>query len=253
MIRPRASLALPAALLVFALGATPPHKTSDSGKDSQKGEKAAAKAEKGDKAGASPASWYARSIVQADAGIVVWDYWSKGRKLRAETTLGGTPIETLVNGEFYTIIDGLAQRGISIRRAPAAIEADRAHPEERPFGREADELTAKGAELIRSDKRGEQPCRVYRLTDDRGRSEVWITDDKRKLPLHVEFFTRDSGAHTTTDYIDWVTEIDPGDAFFEPDPRVELEHIEYDEYVKRVQEGPVGPAPVLFSNLLHGR
>jgi len=59
--------------------------------------------------------------------------------------------------------------------------------------------------------------------------------------------------HTTTDYIDWIADPVLTDAFFEPDPRIQLETIEYDDYVKRSGQGPVGPAPVLFSPLLHGK
>ena len=92
-----------------------------------------------------------------------------------------------------------------------------------------------------------------RLTDERGKSAVWVTADKRKLPVRVEFSTRDTGAKSTTDYIDWIADLELVDAFFEPDPRVKLERVEYADYVTRSQTGPVGPAPVLFSNLLHGR
>ena len=50
-----------------------------------------------------------------------------------------------------------------------------------------------------------------------------------------------------------IADLELSDAFFEPDPRVKLERVEYADYVTRSQTGPVGPAPVLFSNLLHGR
>ena len=42
------------------------------------------------------------------------------------------------------------------------------------------------------------------------------------------------------------------DAFFEPDPRVVLERLEYADYLARAPQGPVGPAPVLYRDLLHG-
>ena len=211
------------------------------------------KKDKGAKGEKTPSSWYARALVQSDAGIIVWDYWAKGRKLRAETIVGGTPILTLVSGEFYTIIDMISQTGVAIRRSPEALAEDQTQPTKRPFGREGEELIAKGAEFVRSETLSERPTRMHRLTDDRGKTDVWLTDDKRKLPVRVVFLARDSGAKSTTDYIDWITDLPLLDAFFEPDPRVEIERIEYADYVKRTETGPVGPAPVLFADLLHGK
>jgi len=240
MIARRPVLLLAALAVAVALGA-------DDGK------KAAKKAKEEDaKDAKSPTTWYARSLVQSDAGIIVWDYWSKGRKLRAETIIGGTPILTFVSGEFYTIVDMVAQKGVAIRRSPEALAEDKTRASERPFGREGEEMIKKGAEFVRSENLSERPTRLYRLTDDRGKTEVWITDDKRKVPVRVIFFARDSGAKATTDYIDWIADLPLADAFFEPDPRVELERVEYADYLKRSETGPVGPAPVLFANLLHG-
>jgi hypothetical protein len=200
-----------------------------------------------------PSSWYAQRVTSGDQGVAVEHFWSKGRKLHAEIVVQGISVTTLVNGEFYTIVDQTNGSGIRIRRSAEALAADAARPNERPFGREGEELGERGGELVRSDNLAGRPCRVYRLTDDRGKSEVWVTDDKRKLPLRVDFFARESGMQTTTNYIDWLSELTLRDAFFEPDPRVALETIEYAEYVKRSGEGPVGPAPVLFAPLLHGK
>lgn len=241
MIAKRPLFALAAVVVLLALSANA----------AKKDEKAEAKTDGKD--AKAPSSWYARSLVHGDSGIIVWDYWAKGRKLRAETIIGGTPIVTFVSGEFYTIVDMLTQTGVAIRRAPEAIAADRTRAGERPFGREGQELIAKGAEFVRSEEISGRPCRMIRLTEERGKTEVWLTDDKRKLPVRVEFFTRDTGAKSTTDYIDWIADLELSDAFFEPDPRVQLERVEYADYVTRTQSGPVGPAPVLFSNLLHGR
>jgi hypothetical protein len=147
----------------------------------------------------------------------------------------------------------LTRRGVAIRRAPSALAADQQRPDERAFGREGEELLARGAELVRSENLSGRPTRLYRLTDERGKTEVWLTDDKRKLPVRVAWFARESGQQSTTDYIDWIADLELGDPFFEPDPRVELERVEYADYVARTQKGePVGPAPVLFANLLHG-
>ena len=114
MIARRAShsIAVAIAVAVFAFAAAAAKKEAD------------ADAKKDGKDAKTPISWYARSLVQSEAGIIVWDYWAKGRKLRAETIVGGTPIVTFVSGEFYTIADMLTRKGVAIRRAPEAIAAD---------------------------------------------------------------------------------------------------------------------------------
>lgn len=202
---------------------------------------------------AEPNTWYAQRVTHGDTGVAVENYWSKGRKLRAEIVLQGASLVTIVGGEFYTIADVTHQNGVRIRRAPEALALDRSKPTERPFGHEGVELLAKGAELVRSDNLGGRPCRVLRLTDDVGKREVWITDDKRKMPLRVEFWARENGVHTITDYIDWISGLPLPDVFFEPDPRIPLETVEYADYLKRSAQAPVGPAPVMFSPLLHGK
>lgn len=199
-----------------------------------------------------PASWYAQRITHGDTGVAVENYWSKGRKLRAEIVVQGASVHTIVAGEFYVIVDMTNQTGVRIRRSPKALALDAKKPNERPFGGEGEDLRAKGAEVVRSDNLGGRPCRVLRLTDDVGKREVWVSDDKKQLPLRIEFWARESGIHTTTDYLDWISDLALADSFFEPDPRIPLETVEYEDYLKRVGSGPVGPAPVLFAPLLHG-
>lgn len=227
-----------ALLLAFALGA------DEGGKKKEKG---AAKED------AAPDTWYAQLFTHGDTIVRVDHTWSKGRKLRSELVVQGRSFLTLVNGDRYIIIDQTGGTGIAIRRSPEAIALDAKLPNERPFGREAEGLIAKGAELVRSDTLNGRPCRVYRKTDEVGKREIWVTDDKQKLPLRVEFSTRDASARTITDFIEWLSGVDLPDAFFEPDPRVPLETIEYADYVERSKQGPVGPAPVLFAPLLHGK
>jgi hypothetical protein len=210
---------------------------------------------KGDekKGGAEPATWYAQRLTHGDTGVAVEHFWSKGRKLRAEIVVQGAVVQTLVSGELYRIIDQTNLAGVQIRRSKEALALDAKEPRARPFATEGEEFIAAGAELVRSDNIGGRPCRVYRLTNDRGKREVWISDDKKKLPLRIEFWARESGVHTTTDYIDWISDLPLPDTFFEPDPRANLETIEHADYVARAEKGPVGPAPVLFSPLLHGK
>lgn len=229
-------VACAALLLVFALGA-------DDGK--KKG--------KDDAKDAAPETWYAQLFTHGDTIVRVDHTWSKGRKLRSELVVQGRSFLTLVNGDRYIVIDQTGGNGIAIQRAPEALAIDAKRPKERPFGREVEELVAKGAEVVRSENLNGRPCRVYRKTDDVGKREIWVTDDKQQLPLRVEFFARDGSAHTTTDFLEWLAGVDLPDAFFEPDPRVALETIEYADYVERSKQGPVWPAPVLFAPLLHGK
>ena len=200
-----------------------------------------------------PDTWFGERITGGDTPLRVEYFWSKGRKLRSETVVQGYPITTLVSGEFYYVIDPIRRSGIGIRRSPAALKEDRDQPGLRPFGNEADLFALKGAEKVRNETLDGRNMLVYRLTDESGRREIWVTDDKLHLPMRIDGFARSSGKHVRSDYVDWSRSIDLPDSFFEPDPGMEIERIEYDDYVKRAAEGPVGPAPVLFRDLLHGK
>lgn len=243
-LRPIA-LALCATLLLPAAGAWAQARKTE--------KKAPAKKEAAQKKGArsAPTSWYALRVTRGDTGVIVTSLWSAGRNLRAEAVLGGVPIVQLVSGEWYYVIDGLRHVGMAVRRSPKALQAD-LQPG-RPFGNEAVDLQARGAELIREEEVGGRKARVLRLTDQMGRHEVWVTDDASALPIRIDSTDRDSGVHIVTDYVDWLSELDLPPAFFEPDPRIQVERLEYDEYVQRSAQGPLGPAPVLFGDLLHGR
>jgi hypothetical protein len=244
-LRPIA-LALCAALLLSAPGAWA------QARQGQK--KAPPRKEAAQKKGAksAPTSWYALRVTRGDTGVIVTSLWSSGRNLRAEAVLGGVPIVQLVSGEWYYVIDGLRHVGMAVRRSPKALAADLARPG-RPFGNEAAELEARGAELIREEEVSGRKARVLRLTDQLGRHEVWVTDDDSALPIRIDSTDRESGVHIVTDYVDWLSELDLPLAFFEPDPRIQIERLEYADYVQRAAQGPLGPAPVLFGDLLHGR
>lgn len=241
------ALALGAALaLLLAPGTALAAKPSRKAKPSRR--EAAAKP-----GGAERASWYAQRITRGDTGIFIVTLWSKGRRMRAETIVAGVPILTLVSGEYYYVIDQVQKQGLAVRRSPAALAIDHEHPNARPFGTEGESLKARGAELVREEKIAGRSAKVFQLTDDRGQHRVWITADELALPIRIESTERATGVHVVTDYVDWLSGLSLPDDFFEPDPRVQIERIEYEEYLRRSSQGPVGPAPVLFSDLLHGR
>lgn len=245
-----AALALAAACLLAAPGASAQGARSGEKKPAPKKE-APARAARG--AATAPTSWYALRITRGDTGVIVTHLWSAGRNLRAEAVLEGVPIAQVVSGEWYYVIDGARQQGMAVRRSPAALQADLAGSAARPFGNEAADLEKRGAERVREEEIGGRKVKVLRLTDAMGRHEVWVTDDASALPIRIDSMDRESGVHIVTDYVDWLSALQLPPAFFEPDPRIQLERLEYDEYLQRSRQGPVGPAPVLFGDLLHGR
>jgi hypothetical protein len=195
-------------------------------------------------------TWFVQRVTTGDAPLRVDNFWSKGSRLRAHSVVAGRPILTLVNGELYTVIDELSATGVSIRRSPAAIRADATRG--RPFGREGDRVIAAGGEKVGRETIMGRDCDVYRVTDPRGRREVCVLQDAARLPLRAEEFDRASRATVQVRFVDWSRGFPVPDGFFEPDPRVALERLEYADYLERAPRGPVGPAPVLYRDLLHG-
>jgi hypothetical protein len=195
-------------------------------------------------------TWYVQRVTSGDAPLRVESFWSKGSRFRAHSVVAGRPILTLVNGEFYTVIDELAATGVAIRRSPAAIAADAKRG--RPFGREGDRLLAEGAEKVGRETIMGRDCDVYRLTGSGGRREACLLQDPSRVPVRAEEFDRVRGATVQVRFLDWSRGFPVADAFFEPDPRVAIERVEYADYLARAPKGPVGPAPVLYRDLLHG-
>jgi hypothetical protein len=195
-------------------------------------------------------TWYVQKVTSGDSPLRVENFWSKGSRLRAHSVVAGRPILTLVNGEFYTVIDELAATGVAIRRSPAAIAADAKRG--RPFGREGDRLVAEGAEKLGRETIMGRDCDVYRLTTGGGRREACLLQDPSRVPVRAEEFDRARSATVQIRFIDWSRGFPVADAFFEPDPRIAIERVEYADYLARAPKGPVGPAPVLYRDLLHG-
>ena len=197
-------------------------------------------------------TWYAQALARGAAGLNVTHFWSKGPWLRAETVVAGHKVVNIVKGDWYYAYDGLTKQGLAIRRDPKAEAQD--SPERRPFGREYEILVRQGAEQVGEDTAFGRPVGVYRVTDLRGKREVWVTLDEKRLPLRLEIFDRQSSGTRITDYVNWQSALFIPDSFFEPEPGVQIEKLELEQYIKRsVEEGPVGAVPVLYADLLHGK
>ncbi len=201
-------------------------------------------------AAAEEETWYAQRFTSGDAPVRVDQLWAKGPKLRSETVIAARPVITIVSGERYYIVDGLTGTGVAVQRSPVAIRADRRRG--RPFGNEAREVTEAGGEKVGTQRLGPRSCDVYRFTGRNGRREVCVTPDATRLPIQIDSWSRASGQSATVRYLDWTRGIDIPDGFFEPDARWTLDHLDYGEYRKRSKEGPVGPAPPFWGELLHG-
>jgi outer membrane lipoprotein-sorting protein len=195
-------------------------------------------------------TWYAQRITSGDTPLIVEYLWSKGPKQRAETVIGGHPIITLVNGERYITIDRLANTGVSIQRSPTAIREDGTRS--RPFGNEGALFQASGAEKVSTETIAGRSCDLYRLTNNEGRKEVCVSRDETLLPLQLKVWRRAIGKEAVTRYLDWTSGLALSDEFFEPDPAVTLEHLSYDDYLRRAVNEQIGPAPPFFRDLLHG-
>ncbi|MDJ0850357.1 MAG: DUF2092 domain-containing protein [Myxococcota bacterium] len=198
-----------------------------------------------------PDTWYAQALAYSDAGINVTHFWSKGKKLRAETVIAGHRVVTIVNGDTYFAYDSLSREGVAIARTAAALEQERARS--RPFGNELEALLRRGAERIGAEKIGGREVDLYQITDDGGRRQVWVTTDGRQLPIRLKVWRRHTGQTLHTDFLSWTRGLPIGDSFFDPEPSVTLERMGFEEYVSRQgNRTPTGPVPVLYTDLLHG-
>ncbi len=194
-------------------------------------------------------SWYVEQVTAGETPLQVTELWSKGPWLRSESVYFGHPIQTLVRGDRYLIIDELTGTGVSVQRSPRAVAADAAGA--RPFAREQEQLMRAGGEKVREEKIGSDFCTLYRVTLEAGRMELCVTQTSQ-LPVLVRYFDRASAKSAEVRYLEWQKAIELRDDFFAPDPRVTLESYTYEAYVDALSKGAVGPAPPLHSELLHG-
>ncbi len=196
-------------------------------------------------------SWYTLALVHGDTGLNVTYLWSLKSKLRAETVVRGFKFVTIVNGDTYYVYDAITMTGIAIRRAPAALAAESRTL--RPFGNEAQILVDEGGERIREDSIAGQRIEVYQITDANGRRIVWVTQDDRRLPMRIELFSRKSGSTRYKEYVDWVNGFAVTAAFFEPEPGIQFQRFEFDEYIKdTLAKDSAATLPILYQELLHG-
>jgi hypothetical protein len=197
-------------------------------------------------------TWYAMALSRGEGGLNVTYFWSRGPWLRAETVIGGHKIVTIVRDGWYYTYDSVAMQGLAIERDASAVARDA--PDRRPFGDEYTTLISQGAELIEEQELMGRRTGKLRITDEFGRRQLQVTLDDDRLPLRLEVYDRRSTSNHTTDYVDWKQGVSIADGFFEPDSGVALERMTFDAYMARtLAEGPIGPVPVLYTNLLHDR
>jgi hypothetical protein len=201
-------------------------------------------------AAAQEAAWWTQRMTFGAGPAFVENLWAKGRQMRGESVVEGRRIVTYVDDKRYVIVDELGKAGISIERSPHSISQDARR--KRPFGTELDDIVKLGGEKVGQEMRAGQEVDHYRVTrGDGDRDEVWVTTDATALPIESIYRDRSSGAANRRVYLRWVEANFPAD-FFAPPRDVKLEVLSYDEYVTRSKQGPVGPAPPFYSDLLHG-
>ena len=200
---------------------------------------------------AADSTWYAQAVTTGEGGLSVTHFWSSGPLLRAETVIGGRKIVSLVDRESYLAFDALGGQGLRIARAPGAIAQDAGRL--RPFGNELDVLIRQGAEKVRDETLHGALCEVFRVTDQRGRRELWVLKEEPRLPVRLEIFERTRGSKTRTEYINWKIGLPIPQRFFAPHPAIDLQSLSLERYVALTEErGSVGPVPVLYGDLLFG-
>ena len=231
-------------------GARKPRKPEPAAEAAPAKEKAATAKRAEPERPAGPPTWYALTLAHAEIGINVAYFWSKGPKLRAETVVAGHTVVTVVNGDTYYAYDATSREGVAIERSKQAIAKD--SPDRRPFGRELEVILGQGGEKVGEEAIGGRVCERYRITDDAGRREIWVTKDEFRLPLRLEIYTRMSGKTIFTDFVNWTRDLPLDDGFFEPDPGIRLQRLSFEDYAKS-QFTPIGPVPVLYMDLVTGR
>jgi hypothetical protein len=198
-----------------------------------------------------PDSWYTSTVVSGRGGYRVTHYWSLGPALRSQTLVGVSPIVTIVRGDRYWAYNGLLGEGIEVKRSAQAIAED--GNRERPFGNDLEGLVRAGGERVETGLLSGVRAETWRVTNSQGRRTVWVRVEDPKVPLRVENFDRESGESATLNYSNWASGFEIPMAFFEPPADIKLRKFEYTEYVAESLKGPIGSAPIIHPELIHGR
>lgn len=193
---------------------------------------------------------YTERITGGDLPARVEHLWARGPVMRASTVVSGHPVVTIVNADRYVMYDSATGFGISIARHPDSIAGDASR--KRPFGNELEIVLAMGGELVKEEKLSGRTCELYRATHERGKIEVCVAKEEPRLPLVRRNWVSATGNRAETRYLEWVRNLAVVPNFFEPDPRITIEAMTYEEFRTRVAaKETVGPAPVLYPELLH--
>jgi hypothetical protein len=227
-------------LTLASLSAAPGAAAEDKSKN------AVAKADDGPREGEY---WFAETIQHGDGGLRVMNIWSKGRKLRAERIVDGAVLQTLVNGDTYYNILPTAGIGVAIQRTPKALADDQKGG--RPFGHDVEKMLARGGEKASTERLMGHEVAVYRINSEEAREEVWATTDADQLPIKLVYTDRkDNKSYETM--LNWTRGNAVKDSFFEPDPRITLQKLSYEEFLAGVKDGTLTTFPPLFNDLLVG-
>ena len=70
--------------------------------------------------------------------------------------------------------------------------------------------------------------------------------------MRQETFDRSSGRTIDLDYQGWTFDLPMDEVLFQIPPAFAFERFEYEAYLAKSAEGPVGEVPVLYPDLLHG-
>lgn len=197
-----------------------------------------------------PSTWHATAFVRGSMGIRVIDYWSKGSDMVARTLIAGHPITTIISGGRYIVYDGLTRKGLALERSPRARAEDRRRP--RPFAFEFEEIVRDGGERVEQVALGRSRGEVWQIRDARGRRKVWVTTSPPRVPLRLETFDRATSETVELDYQNWIFDMELSRDFFSAPRGVELERLDYTDFLERAARGPVGQVPILYPDLLHG-
>jgi hypothetical protein len=212
----------------------------------------AAVAEDRDKFSEPPDSYYAMTLGRSDFDLVVASYWSLGPLLRSQTVVAGHLIVTLVDKKDYYTYDALTRKGYRIGRSKKAIARDEERL--RPFAMDYIDLIEEGGEKVREETLNGIRVDVYRVTDQKGKRTLWVTQNSLKFPVKLEAYDRKSGRTSVLDWVQWIPAIDLEKEFFKPPKGLELRRFDdYFQFREALEEGPVEPAPPLFQHLLHIR